>query len=259
MKKITLLSVLVISFFACKKSENESENITKTNTDIPSLMINGEIDPEGLIQAYSFNNGVNHQYQIYAYFKDHPDDQACVYVDSLVANSQNVPNFINENNNYKLSLESGGTPPVNNWLEDSMTIYIKGMGNFVAQNIKHPNLDEFTSFSLNGVVGNNNDHNKNNALTINWNQGNSSNDIYIELVFIENSSKNNGNLTITDYLKVPDNGTYTIPSSFFNSFPNNSLCLINIYRGNYANYTASNGKDIGVLTYSKATKKITLL
>lgn len=254
MKKKVLLTLISISLFACKKSENENKQ--KSTIDIPRLIVGGEIDPEGFIQAYSFYNGDYHQYQFYAYFKNHPDDQFNVDVDSVIANNNYVPIYPTENNNYKLSLESssGG-----NWLNDTLDIYIKGLSNFVSQDIKHPNLEEFTSLTLNGVTGNNNTHNKSNPLTINWNQGNLSNNIvYIELVFIEDALNNNGITTIKEYIEVLDNGTYTLPASFFNAFPTNSLCLINIYRGNYDNYTASNDKHIGVLTYSKATQKISL-
>jgi hypothetical protein len=258
MKKTALLTVMTILLFACKKNEVIEDKKGNSSVDIPKLMIGVQIDPEGFIQSYSFYNGDYHQYQFYAYFKDDPDDQNCVNVDSVIANNVFVPIYTAENNNYKISLASVGVQPVTNWLQDTLDIFIKGMGNFVTQNIKHPSLVEFTTFTLNGVTGSNNSHNKSNSLNLTWNQGSSTDDVYIELVFIEDGINNNGNTTLTNYVKVQDNGSYTLPSSFFNNFPSNSLCLINIYRGHYDNYTASNNKDIGVLTYTKATQKITL-
>ncbi|NUM32409.1 MAG: hypothetical protein HUU47_08810 [Bacteroidetes bacterium] len=239
----------------------------KTSTDleknfdynIQNLIIGNEIDPEGFIQVFSLFNGINHQYEFYANFKNNTEDSTCVNVGNLTANSQNVPVDSVENNNYKLSLVSG-TPETNNWIGSTITINIAGNSGFVPQNIIHPNLNEFTTFNLFGVSGLNNDFNKNDSLLISWNAGSTSNTVIVEIEFIkDNSNQNNQSSSIKKYVQVTDNGSYKIAPSMLSYFPDNSICLVNIYRGNYENYTASNDKHIGVLSYSKASKKIHLL
>ena len=257
MKKTILIALIALGFAACKKSTPDVVN--KQNPTILNLIIGNEVDPEGFIQAYSLFNGENNQYSFYGYFKNLPDDTSCVDVGTLAANCLNVPIYSNENNNYKLSLVSG-TSSTNNWLGNALNINIAGNGGFVPQTINHPNLNEFTTFTLSGISGLNNDFNKDDSLSISWNATNSSNSVFIELEYIlDTANPNSTHRTIKKYIQVSDNGTYKIPPSFFTEFPDNSLCLLNIYRGNYENYTASNYKHIGVLTYSVASRKIHLM
>lgn len=264
MKKILIIAAMLFVIASCSKKESEkskeSENLSndKNFPGMTDILVNGEVDPEGFIQASSFYNGSGHQYSFYGYFKNQPDDAANINVGNISANGENITLVTSENNSYKLEDNT-----LSNWIGNNFSITIAGGSGFNALNVNHASLNQFNSMTMSNVTGTNNSFVRTNNLTVNWNAGNSSDLVFIEVEYFQAASTTTNpsapDTTLKKYVTVADNGSYSIPSSFFNPYPTNCICLVNIYRGNYENYNANSGKHLGVLTYSKATLKLNIL
>jgi hypothetical protein len=270
MKNVIIFTLLLATLACNKKSDSDLKQSRKNNFfEIKDLLIGTSVDPEACICAYSHlgSNGVR-SYDFRAYFKSHPDSPYNYSVGALTCNSKTVPMIASENNSYVLQDNDGANSSFKNWLNNSLNISFTGMSSYAGGNITIQKHSEFTQFSLSNVSGNNNSFNKNGNLPVSWNADpNNTDSVFIVVTYDYEVTKDFFNSTATptpviNQIKVPDNGTCTLPASFFSSFPNNSFNRIEIYRGNYENFdvgTTGNPRTVGVLGYSKAVLKLHIL
>lgn len=264
MKKVLIIALLV-TFIGCKKNNDSKTNQSQNGKtfNFADLIVGGEEDPEGFIVAYSLLGGSGvKNYSFSAYFKNHPDSPANYSVGSMLCNGKTIPLVNIENNTYKLDENSGANDAFTNWFGNTITTSYAGGGTYSSATFSLNKYKEFDYFTLSGVSGKNNIYNKSamGGVMINWNADSTNTDsVYLEITYDYELSKiyNAGTSTtpVSKVIRINDNGSYTIPSSFFSPFHSNSYNRIALYRGSYDDFnsgTVGNSRVVGILGYSSA-------